>query len=65
MKHLIRRFRTLNRIYAFLFGYFWLPCPICGKNFGGHELGIKKAHNDYGEWFIIDNGKAACWRHDN
>lgn len=20
-------------------GYFWLPCPVCGKMFGGHEVG--------------------------
>ena len=18
-------------------GYFWLPCPVCGREFGGHE----------------------------
>ena len=29
--------RFLNWLYAFIFGYFWLPCPLCGKNFGGHE----------------------------
>ena len=22
---------------AALGGYFWIPCPICGRNFGGHE----------------------------
>ena len=27
----------MNRLYAFLFGYFWLPCDICGDGFGGHE----------------------------
>jgi hypothetical protein len=31
------RFRTLNRLYARLFGYFWLPCPLCGQMSGGHE----------------------------
>jgi len=31
------RLRALNRIYAALLGYFWLPCPICGQEFGGHE----------------------------
>ena len=31
------RFRTLNRIRAFLGGYFWLPCPLCDEMFGGHE----------------------------
>lgn len=29
--------RWLHRIYAFLFGYFWAPCPVCGVRFGGHE----------------------------
>lgn len=32
--------RTLNRIYAWLFGYFWLPCPVCHRMFGGHEAGF-------------------------
>ena len=31
------RNRKLNRAYAKLGGYFWLPCPLCGKEFGGHE----------------------------
>lgn len=31
--------RWLHRVYAFLFGYFWVPCPICGRMFGGHENG--------------------------
>jgi hypothetical protein len=26
-------------LYAKLRGYFWLPCPICGQMFGGHEKG--------------------------
>ena len=29
--------RWYNRIYAFLGGRFWKPCPICGEMFGGHE----------------------------
>ena len=29
--------RWLQAVIAFLGGYFWLPCPICGENFGGHE----------------------------
>jgi hypothetical protein len=29
--------RYLNQLFAWLFGYFWLPCPVCGENFGGHE----------------------------
>lgn len=29
--------RWMNHFYANLFGYFWLPCPICGEMTGGHE----------------------------
>jgi predicted RNA-binding Zn-ribbon protein involved in translation (DUF1610 family) len=29
--------RKLNRLYARLNNYFWLPCPLCGQEFGGHE----------------------------
>lgn len=29
--------RIWNRLRALWGGFFWLPCPICGKNFGGHE----------------------------
>jgi len=34
--------RLYNRIYAFIYGYFWKTCPRCGRMFGGHECG-----NDY------------------
>ena len=33
------RWRWLNCLYAFVWGYFWLPCPLCGRKFGGHERG--------------------------
>ena len=36
------KFRLLNKLYAHLFGYFWLPCPLCGQMFGGHEW--KRGH---------------------
>lgn len=29
--------RIVNRWYAKALGYFWLPCPLCGRGFGGHE----------------------------
>lgn len=29
--------RWANHWYARIFGYFWIPCPICGERFGGHE----------------------------
>lgn len=31
------RFRRPHHWYATAFGYFWLPCPLCGDEFGGHE----------------------------
>lgn len=33
-----RRLRWLNQLYASMNNYFWLPCPLCGYHFGGHEL---------------------------
>lgn len=49
--------RLLHKLYAHLFGYFWLSCPICGKMFGGHE--IAKIYTGY---LIQDNGavKVCC-----
>lgn len=31
--------RLWHRFRAFVGGYFWLPCPVCGREFGGHEKG--------------------------
>jgi hypothetical protein len=28
-----------DRAYATSHGYFWLPCPLCNRPFGGHEWG--------------------------
>ena len=29
--------RAAHKIWAHLAGYFWIPCPLCGERFGGHE----------------------------
>ena len=29
--------RLWNRMRAWFSAYFWIPCPRCGQNFGGHE----------------------------
>jgi hypothetical protein len=29
--------RWAHEWYARAAGYFWLPCPLCGDFFGGHE----------------------------
>ena len=34
---LVMRERVLAASAASAGGYFWLPCPLCGLEFGGHE----------------------------
>jgi len=29
--------RIVHYLWATWLGYFWLPCPRCGEEFGGHE----------------------------
>lgn len=29
--------RFVHQAYAWLSNYFWIPCPVCGEPFGGHE----------------------------
>lgn len=31
------RWRAFHRWYAARMRYFWLPCPLCGHEFGAHE----------------------------
>lgn len=31
------RLRRAHQFWAWRMRYFWLPCPMCGKPFGGHE----------------------------
>ena len=31
------KYRLLNRAWAYICGYFWIGCPVCRKDFGGHE----------------------------
>lgn len=33
----LKRPRWVQRIRAFLSGYFWVACPICRRMYGGHE----------------------------
>lgn len=30
--------REFHHAYATRLGLFWLPCVLCGKEFGGHEI---------------------------
>jgi len=46
--------RWVHHLYANLFGYFWVPCPICEKYFGGHEK--------HGDLCISKHGgELTCW----
>jgi len=48
--------RWLHRLYAKVFRYFWIPCPICGKMFGGHEA----MKNGGVLWVSEHRGKCVC-----
>ena len=39
------KFRLFNKWFAKFFGYFWLPCPLCGEMFGGHEWQFDNIYN--------------------
>ena len=44
--------RFLHRWYAYVIGYYWGPCPKCGKMVGGHEkhgevVWEKNSHSGY------------------
>lgn len=32
------RLRKINKWWANKCGFFWIPCPRCTEEFGGHEL---------------------------
>lgn len=38
LRRSVRRIRWINKLYADIVGYFWMPCPICGQMLGGHEI---------------------------
>ena len=38
--------RWVHRLWASYSGYLWLPCPLCGKMFGGHEWEWDKPNCD-------------------
>lgn len=33
------QWRRVHHCFATSLGYFWKPCPLCGREFGGHEYG--------------------------
>ena len=41
----MKSLRFIHYLIATIGGYFWLPCPICGKSFGGHEWQTDKPNS--------------------
>lgn len=54
------KLRTLNKLYANFLGYFWLPCPLCGQMFGGHEVSFKYGASNHFIMIDWNRGEAAC-----
>ena len=43
----IRESREVARLRAQSGGYFWLPCPLCDREFGGHEWRSVGGHVEF------------------
>jgi hypothetical protein len=54
--------RWVHKLYAGMFGYFWLPCTLCGREYGGHEW--RKGHAIYDE-SDLNYGHGICDDHDS
>lgn len=39
-----KKARRIEEKYAHANGFFWLPCPVCGEPFGGHEVDWDAVH---------------------
>ena len=50
------RWRWLNWLYALLGGYFWLPCSLCSRKYGGHEYRTSDAYLMH-DW---NSGESVC-----
>lgn len=56
---MIHRPRFVHKFVAWLMGYFWLPCPLCGENFAGYEDGDYILPDPYEP----GRGSMTCWKH--
>jgi hypothetical protein len=45
-----RRYVAIRKALAALSGYFWVPCPLCGYDFAGFEVGRKGLLNPDDPW---------------
>lgn len=37
--------RWVHHLFALVFGYFWHPCTLCKRRFGGHEFGPRNGNS--------------------
>ena len=56
-RQLPREPRWINHFYAWIVGFYWLPCGICGQNYGGHEFGKSVINYSNGV------GQSTCYKH--
>jgi hypothetical protein len=56
--------RWFARLCAYVLGYFWMPCPVCGENFAGFECdpgwGAVLVQKADGPHMLIVCSKPAC-----
>lgn len=43
----------MHKCWAKLNGYFWLPCAVCGRMFGGHQAGYGGLIEKDGKTLIV------------
>jgi hypothetical protein len=52
--------RWLNKLWANFWGYFWKPCPLCGRYTGGHEWNSIDQYVPINSW----QGRGVCARQE-
>lgn len=50
------KYRLYNWMYALAHGYYWTPCPVCGRRFGAHE----SAQDYSGIWLTGGTQNSVC-----
>lgn len=61
LHRLLWSFRLTNEVYACMYGYFWMPCPHCGRHFGGHEWYNRNGHeSSIPHNGSMDSGRGIC-----
>lgn len=55
----------LRHWYAAMFGYFWIPCPLCRRMFAGFECAavglMDKAPREGGDGVFFSTSKLVCF----